>query len=341
MTRLPGSSTPDDNLLLVDGGTTNTRVYAVSGPVVLARGHASVGVRDSARDGSTDRLTSALRDLLTQVSGAAQDETPGWRPQAVVAAGMITSALGLADVPHVVAPAGPSDLAAAAKYVALPGGILPGVMLVPGVRCVPRLPADDPLASTDVMRGEESLCIGLSALGTLGDGGLVLTIGSHWKLIEVVADHHVAWSTTTLGGELLHALQSQTVLAASVEQGVPKGLDLEAVRAGVLEQDRSGLPRAAFCTRLLELFPSSSSSPRSRLSFLAGVVIGATLAGWRDHIAQRTVTVVGSGGVADAWHSELQARGCRVQRVGADEAERAFIAGLTTIARYFASPALA
>ena len=130
------------------------------------------------------------------------------------------------------------------------------------------------------------------------------------------------------------------MLAASVEQGVPEGLDLEAVRAGVLEQERSGLPRAAFCTRLLGLFPAPSSSPHSRLSFLAGVVIGATLAGWRDHLARRTITVVGSGGVPEAWHSELQARGSRVQRVGADEAERAFIAGLTTIARY-AGPTLA
>ena len=56
-----------NNAIFVDAGTTNTRVWLMRGEAILAHASAMVGVRDSARDGSTDKLRAALRDLLAEV----------------------------------------------------------------------------------------------------------------------------------------------------------------------------------------------------------------------------------------------------------------------------------
>src|SRR6185436_6678909 len=88
-------------LICVDAGTTNTRVWLTAGNRVIARARAAVGVRDTARDGSSKRLREALSELIHQVWRDQDGE-----PECVIAAGMITSPLGLAEVPHVPTPAG-------------------------------------------------------------------------------------------------------------------------------------------------------------------------------------------------------------------------------------------
>jgi len=40
------------------------------------------------------------------------------------------------------------------------------------------------VATADLMCGEELLCLGLLDRGRLAPGGVVLTLGSHWKLIR-------------------------------------------------------------------------------------------------------------------------------------------------------------
>src|SRR5215207_1951530 len=98
--------------IYIDTGTTNSRVWLMRGDEILARANALIGVRDSAKDGSTERLRTALRDLIVTVRAEA---SPLATPVCVIAAGMITSSLGLADVPHISAPAGIAELAAATK----------------------------------------------------------------------------------------------------------------------------------------------------------------------------------------------------------------------------------
>src|SRR5262245_29148105 len=100
-------------LICVDAGTTNTRAWLTIGDQIVARAQAGVGVRDTARDGSSSRLRTALRELINQVRDEARSRGCAQSPECVIAAGMITSPLGLAEVPHVEAPAGLTDLAAA------------------------------------------------------------------------------------------------------------------------------------------------------------------------------------------------------------------------------------
>ncbi|WP_149193317.1 2-dehydro-3-deoxygalactonokinase [Luteimonas suaedae] len=327
--------------LVIDGGTTTTRVWAVDGDLVLARGSAMIGARDSARDGNNGRLVGAVRDLLIAASAEADARASRWDPRYVVAAGMITSPLGLVEVPHVEAPAGVDELARNVRTLSLPEASPLPILLVPGVRCGPLQPGLSDLAEVDVMRGEEVVCLGLVRTGQLPRPGLALSVGSHWKRVEVDADGRIASCTTTLSGELLHALRTQTVLAASVDAALPPRLeagDLDAFRAGMRERARSGLPRAAFCTRLLERVAGSSA--RSRLLFLLGVVVDETLAHWRDAVVGRTIALLGAPVLCAAWHEALADAGSQGVVIDAADAESAFIAGATAIAqRAFAATA--
>lgn len=328
MTASPGKLSA--HRLLIDGGTTNTRAWAVDGDTVLAHDRTMVGARDSARDGSRVRLTEAVHDLLTRVTEAARRIKRDWQPECAIAAGMITSPLGLAEVPHVVAPAGVAELAAETRCLTLPEVTALPLLLVPGVRCGPSEPDTDSVAQIDVMRGEETVCIGLAASGLLPPPAMVLSVGSHWKLCEVDRDARIASSTTTLSGELLHVLRTQTVLAASIDPDMPDHLDLDAVRAGVREQQREGFPRAIFCTRLLERVPTSS--PSTRLAFLIGIVIAETLTHWRTRLTNHPVALVGATAICEAWLDTLSRAGLRGIVVSESDAATAFMAGLAAVA---------
>src|SRR5678815_4165723 len=104
MSRAIGNRHESDSVVYIDMGTTNTRVWLIAEDKVIGRAHAQVGVGDTARDGSTTRLRTVLKELILEVcSGDA-------RPSYVAAAGMITSSLGLVEIPHVEAPAGLEEL---------------------------------------------------------------------------------------------------------------------------------------------------------------------------------------------------------------------------------------
>lgn len=326
----PSSPSPRSiHRILIDGGTTNTRAWAVSGRELLAQARAAVGARDSARDGSNVRLVEAVRDLVTQVSADARARLPHWQPECVMAAGMITSPLGLADVPHRLAAVGLEDLARHAIRVTLPHVTPLPILLVPGVRCGSIQPDRTSIAQVDVMRGEETLCMGLLETGVVQPPAMVVSLGSHWKLCDIDSAGRIAGSTTTLSGELLHVLRTATVLAASVDAEMPMHLDLAAVRLGARQRQQEGLSRALFCTRLLE--GVSGSSPHDRLSFLVGTIVGETLAHWRDRLVGHTVALIGTPALCEAWIDALAHIGVRGHAVSEEAVTAGFIAGLSGV----------
>lgn len=121
---------------------------------------------------------------------------------------MIPSPLGLAEVPHVPAPAGIDALAAGVLRLSMPELTPLPILLVPGVRCGPEIPTVQDIGAVDVMRGEEVVCMGLVQSGLLPRGGAALSVGSHWKLVEIGEGGSILGAATTLSGELLHALRT-------------------------------------------------------------------------------------------------------------------------------------
>jgi 2-dehydro-3-deoxygalactonokinase len=315
-------------LICVDAGTTNTRVWLTVGDQVVARSQAGVGVRDTARDGSSARLRNALRELINQVRDDARNRGFAQSPECVIAAGMITSPLGLAEIPHVEAPAGLNDLAAATRPHSFPEITSLPILLIPGVRSGPRLCDQDTAGTADLMRGEETLVIGLGALGLLKPRSTLLNLGSHWKVIKLDQESRIESSVTSMTGELIHTAQTQTILASSVPPTRPTIIDRTWLEAGMRELRRSGLARALFCVRLLE--QGSDSSADQRLSFL----IGAFLASDMDAMVSRglldsesAVVITGGSVIAEAWRNALAHLSMETVILGEAEVERALLVG--------------
>lgn len=320
-------------------GTTNTRVWLVRGKEVLARAQASAGVRDTAREGSSDRIKSALRDCISEIREQIRVHKISSEPRVVLAAGMITSPLGLANVPHVCAPAGINELAAAVHRCHFSDITDLPILLIPGVRSQPADAKSEAVGEMDVMRGEETLCVGLVAMETIKPPATVLNLGSHWKAIKIAADGKIQSSVTSLSGELIHASQTQTILASAVPQERPGLIDADWCERGMGEQRLAGLARALFCVRLLEL--NRAGTPEQRFSFLVGAFIASDLDALRARKsinAGAPVFLCGGGPIAAAWQHALAKTAVHAIVVSDSQTEGALLTGLQKIAAAVPSP---
>jgi 2-dehydro-3-deoxygalactonokinase len=264
-------------VLTLDGGTTNTRARLLHEGRVVSAARRAVGARDEALSSAGARpLAAAAREAIREALTVAG----GVRPDAVVAAGMLSSEVGLAAVSHVAAPAGLDDLARAARPVELPEVCDHPILFVPGVRTPPGS-GPDGWAEADVMRGEECETFGiLQALGTPGPVALVLP-GSHTKLVEVSGDDRISRSHTTLAGEMTAAVARHTLLAASLPASLPGDPDPEAVAAGARLAERDGIGRCAFLVRVAAL--SGALDPARRGAFWVGAAVAEDAARLARH----------------------------------------------------------
>jgi 2-dehydro-3-deoxygalactonokinase len=317
----------------VDMGTTNTRAWLMRREEVIARASRATGVRDVARDGNRPVIHSFLRDLIAELKAVAMKAQPSATPACIAGSGMITSSLGLAEVPHIQAPAGMKELVAAARWYHFPEISELPVLLVPGVRTGAANSGPGSIQDMDVMRGEETLCAGLIALRLLTTPSVVVNLGSHWKAIRLDEEGKILFSVTSLSGELIHTAQSQTILASSVSNTRPTQLSQDWIEAGMREQRRSGLARALFCIRLLDL--AKQGTHEERLSFLVGAVIASDLDALRSRRVLDPaipVAIVGHEGIAKAWFGCLAGAGVSANVIAPHQSDRALLSALHTIA---------
>jgi 2-dehydro-3-deoxygalactonokinase len=288
-------------ILAVDSGTTSTRVWLVEDGNVRPGAATTAGARDVARTKDRGliarRVTEATNDALRS-SGTTWDTV-----EAVVAFGMITSEHGLEELPHLEAPVDRDALAAALVERELPEALPQPLFLVPGVRNRD----EGGLESTDFMRGEETEVIGLLETGKVAPPFLYISTGSHTKFVFVDEHARIAWSVTTLSGEILWAVHRETLLADLVE---PDGRVTDAVLAaeGASVAEAFGLSRAFFAARLLNRV--RGESPSSCSAFIHGAVAGSDLTALRRTLERRGVGVEriaigGDGALADAYRHLL------------------------------------
>ena len=314
--------------LYVDMGTTNTRVWLMNSDRTVASVSDTIGIRDAARDGGLG-IRSGLGKLIGKARRAAEPCDP---PEYIVAAGMIGSNLGLAEVPHLQPPTGIGELIAAAQWHHFPDVCDLPFLLVPGVRSGPANVGVTSIHQADVMRGEETLCAGLVKLRIVLPPAVVLNLGSHWKAIQLDGDGRIQSSVTSLSGELFHAVQAHTVLAGSVPRERPQNLSPEWIEAGMAEQRRAGLARALFCTRLLDL--ARQGSPEDRLAFIVGAFIASDLDGLlaRGIIAPHMrVALVGHSAVSQAWQTALSRMQITATMISREQAETALLHAMQRI----------
>ena len=322
--------------LAVDSGTTNTTVWLMQDDTILRESRHPVGVRQTSIRGSRKLLESTLRATFRSLSRRAPSP-----PACVLAAGMLTSPLGLLDVPHVLAPAGLAKLAENVRMKTFSRVSPLPFFLVPGVR-IGRAPCElSDLAHCDVIRGEETEIVGLHANlapRARGKPWVLLHVGSHAKAIQVDARGRIVRSVTTLSGEALHALRTQTILASRLRHLGSQQLHKRFFASGAACSRRHGLSRALFMTRLLEGNPQYRQ--QDLYSFLLGALLASDLQAFRSLglLAPHRVRIVltGQPNLQSAWGLMLK-KDYDINLVSPQARVRAFLAGLRETV--FASPA--
>ncbi len=271
-------------MITIDSGTTNSRIRLVreKDTKVLDVIKKPVGVRDTAITGNSDslktRLSQGLQELIFR-NGLEKEQI-----QYIVAAGMITSDLGLYKVDHIEAPSKIEDFARSSAvqrfdlFFNIPCIFIPGMKNRAGA--FKGIQAEE-ISELDVMRGEEVETFGLlKQLGLTGKGTILLP-GSHTKFV-FVNNGEIESCYTTLGGEAIHSISRGTILSDSLSKNLVASIEPEHLLAGYQSSKKHGLTRALFQVRLLHLYDIMNENQRS--NYLVGAVIASDMA---EHMIRR------------------------------------------------------
>ena len=206
----------------IDCGTTNSRAYVVDEKgTILSKATKTVGVRDTATTGSKDTLRNGLREIVqlaVEKAGFSLNDI-----SAVLSSGMITSEIGLVEIPHLEAPCGVVELAAAITKVENTGIVdkKTPVYFVRGIKNKMNIggkSATGVVGELDFMRGEETQAMGLLMRPDFPLPATILILSSHTKFISMDASGKVKGSLTTMSGQAYDAIMNHTFVGKSVEK---------------------------------------------------------------------------------------------------------------------------
>ena len=319
------------HIITIDTGTTNTRVKLWRDGTLVAEGFAPVGVRDTAVTGNTSALEKGVREALGEalVAGGIREADVGL----LLASGMITSNMGLWEVPHILAPAGLPELAAGMMCADLPEATSHPIWFVPGVKNFTGAVTLENCDQVDMMRGEEVETFGLLAQTKVTGPAIVILPGSHTKFVQLDESNRIAGSMTSIAGELLSVITHNTLIASALDKSFAQSIEPEALLAGAKHGRRVGLGRACFQVRLLDLFAGLTVNQKA--NFLLGAVLASDL----DALANSTaipqtaalpLIIGGSSVTAQGFELLLQAEGRAVSRI--DDSLMRLSSGLGSIA---------
>lgn len=259
--------------ITIDAGTTNTRAKIWRNNQAISQASAQVGVRDTAITGSRDKLRRGVKETIAQaMQGAGLQNSD---VTAIIASGMITSELGLCEVPHLEAPAGIEDLARGmvcsplAEVSSLP------IWFIPGVKNRMPVITVDNCEQMDMMRGEEVETIGALEQLHLKEAAVFVLPGSHTKFVGVDRQQRITGCLTTMAGELLGVITQNTILADAVNRSFPAEINADMVLRGAHYSQSVGLGRTCFTLRILDRFTQLETEAKA--NFLLGALLGTDL----------------------------------------------------------------
>lgn len=288
----------------VDWGTSNLRAWGIdsTGGVAFSR---------SSPDGMSRLSREQYPEVLTSLLSGVGDDV-----EDVLICGMAGARQGWIEAPYLDAPAELSRLAAGAVTPDMPGRLSPRIL--PGV-CLRDLGAED------VMRGEETQLLGLSAL-LPGFSGLAVMPGTHskWALLD---DTRLERFSSAMTGEVFELLRTHSVLRHSLGgelEGEERDVGFEAGLDQGLERPER-LTATLFKVRAGSLL-SGRSAPWCA-GFLSGLLIGAEIGGQRDWIGEAEIPLVGSVGLCGLYQVAFARLGASTRIVDATDAT---LAGLKT-----------
>lgn len=289
-------------LIALDWGTTRARAFLIGEDgAVLGKRIADRGIQSVPPGG--------FPAAFAEIAGEFRQVRPD---AAVLLAGMVGSRNGWVEAPYVACPASPEEIAAAGLAVTLDDGTR--ATILPGLSC------DE--GAFDVMRGEETLIVGLG----LTDGIACLP-GTHSKWAEVKGGRITRFASF-MTGEIYGLLREQSILSRLANE--PKEGDAaEGTRRGLAAAQRpGGLLNAAFHARSEVLggrMEGGAVGPYLSALLVAQEIEGArALFGGLDNLH-----LVADGVLAGSYGRALAAAGLDH---GLTTPEDAFVAGVTRLA---------
>lgn len=263
--------------IAADWGTSNLRVWAMSGSRVIAEKSSDAGMSSLA----PHEFEPALLDLIAPFLG--DTALP------VICCGMVGSRQGWAEAPYQTAPCQPATNTSAARVLGTDPRIT--VSILPGVKQI---------TPPDVMRGEETQIAGYLHENPGFDGVLCLP-GTHTKWVQVSAGEIVSFRTC-MTGEMFALLSEHSVLRHSVsgaefnETAFAQGVSDAMSRPADLSAQLFRLRAASLVADM------DTAQARARLS---GLLIGAELAATKPYWLGQRVALIGARSLSQLYAAAL------------------------------------
>ncbi len=299
-------------IITVDGGTSNTRTYlwTTDGKILTHRSQA-IGAKTSAINGSNQPWKQAIHDMIESM--LTEHDISEDSVQGVYMSGMLTSDLGILEVPHLTAPVSMKNYQDHMVRVHLPEVFSKEIVLIPGIKNALSTPESlDSLRKFDIMRGEETETYALIEQYGSDQNTIYILPGSHNKYVFVDENCTVLATSTTLSGELLNSIVNDTIVASSVDHRFPsmEHYNLEMIQYGCEMHRKEGIGRALFLTRLFDQF--GSQSKYNLQNYVLGVVLESDLtalhnAAFFKDVMNVRIVIHGNGAFSHALYDLLKA----------------------------------
>jgi len=245
---------------IIDCGTTNSRIYLLDENYqVIKKGNRKIGVRDTAIHGSNKVLKLGLKKLIEETVLSS-----GLKIQDIkfaITFGMITSEIGLIEIPHLWVPVTIEDLAENIKEVR-DVNIFPIDIPVYFIRGIKNYFPDNAtykdIRKIDFMRGEETQVAGLLELyPELSLPLTVVILSSHTKYIYINKKKQICGSLTNMSGQIYEALKKETNVGKSIKGNEPKKnldfFDVDIIRTAYDSVQNAGFLRSLIMPRFMEV----------------------------------------------------------------------------------------
>ncbi|MEB3102464.1 2-dehydro-3-deoxygalactonokinase [Ferviditalea candida] len=275
-------------VITIDSGTTNSRIRLIDAGEfkVVDTVKVSVGVRSTAIEGNNNSLREGIAEGIKEIidrNGRIPEDI-----RYIAASGMITSNLGLYEVPHFYGAAGAEEFAKHSRIERIPEFLNIPAIFVPGFKNQTAVSGDavNMTNEFDIMRGEEVETLGLLEQMNLKGPGMMILPGSHTKFVMVNDRSQIIACLSTLGGEILDAVSKHTILAKSLEKQLIGQVEKEALMNGFSWGQRAGLSRSLFHIRLLDLF--SDMTRNQRANYMTGSVIASDLQAMEEFLRMQS-----------------------------------------------------
>ncbi|MCP8689503.1 2-dehydro-3-deoxygalactonokinase [Marinobacterium sedimentorum] len=289
------------NIITIDTGTTNTRVYLWRDDLCLDHEKRSVGVRNTSIDGNNNKIISAIGSAYSELID--RNNLHDSDVDLILASGMITSNLGLVDLPHLVAPVGLDEFSKSitSKRFDLISRSNP-IYFIPGVKNIDFFDSVN-LHRNDFMRGEEVEVIGMIPQISVDNQTIIALPGSHSKYVEIDRKGRIVSCFTTMAGEILEVVTTNTILSSSLEKSFCSDLRKESLLKGFRMSMEFGVSRSLFAVRALDI--QAGEAIEELTSFSLGVVIASDVQALLGKYEQRdsesfSIVVAGHGVFSDA-----------------------------------------